>query len=464
MPEYRQVFDILVQPKRLERSSTMFRVGGSYWLTPGEQEEAITRLLEGNLLKWDNTGALSLPLKSGGKTDIYVNMRDVRNCPSVLRYLAEIYANTMRRLRVQRIIEIPDGISPVAALVSDMIGIPMVTVRQEAKQGRVVSGRLIGNLKSGEIVSLMDDVVTDAASKLPGLTEIRKHNASLAAVVALVDRQGGWQKQLAETGFADSPFWFGMTLHDIRKFLIGRGFMPRCNQDTEAKNPIIVALDGRSWDDLVPLLVKLKSSGCILKVNDLLLRKGTEWLLPNLSVYGRLMCDFKGHDITNTLENCAKLFSQCPPWAITIHASGGPEMIKATRVKLDEVGAKSTKILAVTVLTSIDPETCEEIYGAQPLAQVLKLAKIAAVAGADGFVCSPQEVGALSAATRNMILVTPGVRSPGQDAGDQKRVDTPASAKANGATNLVMGRQILGSEDPVAEVYRVCREELNIDI
>jgi len=439
----------------------MFNVSGSYWLTPGEQAEAIDQLLAGNLLKWDNTGALSLPLKSGGKTDIYVNMRDVRSCPKTLRYLAEIYANAMRRLHVRRIMEIPDGISPVAALVLDMTGIPMVTVRPEAKPGRVVSGKLIGNLNHGELVGVMDDVVTDGASKIPAFNEVRSHGAKLASVVALVDRQGGWQKYLASAGFAGQPFWFGMTLHDIRRYLIEHGLMLRCNPDIESKNPIIVALDGKSWDDLIPLLVQLRVSGCILKVNDLLFDQGIARLIPDLSVYGRVMADLKGHDIPNTVGNICKRLAKCPPWAVTVHASGGAEMIRAAKTELEGTG---TKVLAVTVLTSIDEKTCEEIYKEQPLTQVIKLARIAAEAGADGFVCSPNEVGVLSAAKPGMVFATAGVRSEGKDVGDQKRVGTPKGAVANGATNLVMGRQVLGASDPVAEVYRVCREELGIEI
>jgi orotidine-5'-phosphate decarboxylase len=441
----------------------MFDVSGSFWLTPGEQQEAIGQLLEGNLLKWDNTGALSLPLKNTGMTDIYVNMRDARSCPPVMRYLADIYTNTMRRLRVQRIMEIPDGISPMAALVSEMTGIPMVTVRPEAKPGRVVSGKLIGNLNYGELVAPMDDVVTDAGSKIPALVEARNHGARVASVVALVDRQGGWQKQLAEAGFGGTPFWFGMTLHDIRRFLIGHGLMQRCDPNIEAKNPIIVALDGKDWDDLVPLLVRLRASGCILKVNDLLSNEGIKRLLPDLSVYGRVMADIKGHDIPNTLANITRHFGACPPWAITVHASGGVEMVRATRAKLDEVGAKSTKVLAVTVLTSIDQKTCEEIYVRQPLPQVLKLAEVVSQF-ADGFVCSPEEVGELSKLYPGKIFANAGVRSPGENLGDQKRVATPKEARDNGATNLVMGRQVLGAKDPVAEVKRVMKDELGIEI
>lgn len=439
----------------------MFSFDGSCWLCPGEQEEAISRLVNGALIKWDNKR--SLPLKSGGNTDIYVNLRLMRNKPHLMKFLAELYSNPLRRLRIDRFVEVPEAVSHLAGAISVETHIPAVTIREEAKQGRVVSGQLIGDLNAGERVAVIDDVITDGASKIPALTTLRNSGAETAAMVVLCDRQQGWKKKLASLGFGNVAVWPGFTLHDIRKFLIREKLMERCDPVVEAKNPFIIALDGKSWDEALPVADQLRTAGCILKVNDLLFNKGIEWLLPNLSVYGRIMADIKGHDIKNTLENISKHFAACPPWAVTVHASGGPEMVKATRAKLDEVGAKDTKVLAVTVLTSVDPKTCDEVYHRQPLDQVLVLAEMACLAGADGFVCSPQEVGKLKEMYPNKELVTPGVRSPGADVGDQKRVDTPANAKANGATKLVMGRQILGAKNPIAEVQRVQKDELGIE-
>lgn len=442
----------------------MFTIGDSHWLVPGEQEEVVAGLLvRGGLLQWDN--GRNLPLKSGGTTDVYVNLRDMRKRPWTIARLAELYENPLRRLRPDCFVEVPDSVSPLAGHLSVITGIPMVTIREEAKEGRVVKGRVVGDLRRGLRVVIIDDVVTDAASKLAALIELRSIGAEVLAIVVLVDRQQGWKKKLAQAGFGDVPVWAGMTLHDVRRHLVAHGLMQRCDPAVEAKNPIIVALDGKNWEEILPLLDQLRPTGCILKVNDLLLAEGIRRLLPDLSVYGRVMADIKGHDIPNTLANIARHFAVCPPWAVTVHASGGSEMVKAVRTKLDEIGAKSTKILAVTVLTSIDPQACQEIYVRQPIEQVAKLAALVAGAGADGFVCSPQpeEVGSLSKMYPGKIFVTPGVRSPGKEAGDQQRVDTPKNAMVNGATNLVMGRQILGAPNPIAEVSRVLREELGIE-
>jgi len=445
----------------------MFTIGDSHWLVPGEQEEAIAELLvRGGLLQWDN--GRKLPLKSGGTTDVYVNLRDMRKRPWTIAKLAELYENPLRRLRPDCFVEVPDSVSPLAGHLSVITGIPLVTVREEEKPGRVVKGRVVGDLRRGLRVVIIDDVVTDAASKLAALIELRSIGAEVLAIVVLVDRQQGWKQKLAQAGFGDVPVWAGMTLHDVRKHLVVYGLMQRCDPAIEAKNPIIVALDGKPWDEVFPIIDRLRPTGCILKVNDLLWGKGIDKLVPDLSVYGRVMADMKNHDIPNTVGNNCKLLRTCPPWAVTVHASGGRAMIAAAREALADT---PTKILAVTVLTSIDPKTCEEIYVRQPLDQVLKLAEIVTrpaekepKRGVDGFVCSPQEVKALKERYPDAVLITPGVRSPGQEAGDQQRVDTPQNAMVNGATNLVMGRQILGAPDPIVEVFRVMKEELNIGI
>ena len=233
--------------------------------------------------------------------------------------------------------------------------------------------------------------------------------------------------------------------------------MQRCDPAVEEANPIIVALDGRSWEGVLPLLDSLRTSGCIWKVNDLMLQKGLEGILPNLSVYGRVMVDLKGHDIPNTVSNICRHLRKCPPWAVTVHASGWSEMIGAAVTSLAGTG---TKVLAVTVLTSLDASGCKEVYNRQPVDQVMHLAKIAFEAGVDGFVCSPEEVGILSSMAwgRKMLFVTPGIRSSGVASGDQQRIGTPKAAMEAGATHLVIGRQILESADPVAEVARIRQE------
>jgi orotidine-5'-phosphate decarboxylase len=431
----------------------MFDITGC-WLTPGEQDEAIAMLWQAGLLKCDN--GHKLPLKSGDTTDIYVNLRMMRSDPAIMNYLARLFANPLRRLRVDRFVEVPEAVSPMAGLISSLESLPMVTVREEAKQGRVSGGRFIGDLKIGDRVAIIDDVITDGASKIPALIALRDVLAEVAALVVLVDRQQGWAKKLPDSGFC-IPVWPGMTLHDIRKYLVRNSLMQRCDPKVEESNPIIVALDGRPWDEVLLLLDTLRTSGCTWKVNDMMLDQGLAWILPNLSVYGRVMVDLKGHDIPNTIANACKHLRACPPWAVTVHASGGAEMVRAAVKALEGTG---TKVLAVTVLTSLDDAGCKDIYCRQPLDQALHLAKLADAAGADGFVCSPEEVGLLSSLPwgRKKLFVTPGVRSAGVASKDQQRIGTPKAAMEAGATHLVTGRQILESSDPIAEVARILQE------
>jgi len=431
----------------------MFDITGC-WLTPGEQDEAIGMLWQAGLLKCDN--GHKLPLKSGGTTDIYVNLRMMRSDPGIMNYLARLFANPLRRLRLDRFVEVPEAVSPMAGLIASLESLPLVTVREEAKQGRVSGGRFIGDLKAGDRVAIVDDVITDGASKLPALAALRDAMADVAALVVLVDRQQGWTKKLPDSGFC-TPVWPGMTLHDIRKYLVRNSLMQRCDPKVEESNPIIVALDGRQWDDVLPLLDSLRTSGCTWKVNDLMLHEGLEWILPNLSVYGRVMVDLKGHDIPNTITNICKHLRSCPPWSVTVHASGGVEMVAAAVKELEGTG---TKVLAVTVLTSLAGAECYDIYSRRSADQVMHLAKLADAAGADGFVCSPEEVGLLSSMPwgRKKLFVTPGVRSAGVTAGDQQRIGTPKAAMEAGATHLVIGRQILEAADPIAEVARIRQE------
>ncbi|MCX6761317.1 MAG: orotidine-5'-phosphate decarboxylase [Candidatus Moranbacteria bacterium] len=424
------------------------------WLTPEERAEVIERLIFYQLIKWDNSRKLKL--KSGGLTDIYINLRNARNIPKASPYVARVFANPIFRLNPDRFIEVPDAVTPFSSRISELTNIPYITVRKEVKEGRTGDAKISGQCFSGERVCVYDDVITDGQSKLGPYQECLARDLKILPLVVLVDRQQGWKKKFVELGI-NMDVWPGMTLHDVRRYLVENGYMERCDIDLEKKNPLIIAFDGKSWEEILPFADALRTSGCIIKVNDLLFQKGAEKLIPDLSTYGRVMVDPKSYDISNTIENIMKHLLPNPPWAVTVHASGSKKMIQAAVNILKDT---PTKVLAVTVLTSFDAATCEEIYVRRPMEQVLALALIAYRAGAHGLVCSPEEVSELRRLYPNMTLVTPGVRSPGADKGDQARVDTPAAAIANGADYIVGGRQFLTASDPVAEVKRVLKEEL----
>jgi len=425
------------------------------WIPRAMQGQVVAWMLEAGLIKHDNTR--NLPLKKSGFTDVYVNLRNARSHPEALKVLAELYAYPLRWLNPDIFVEVPDAVSCIAGPLAMVLDKPYLTVRVQAKEGRATDANVIGSCEPGQSVVIVDDVITNGASKVLPYQSCLDRRLAVQALVVLVDRQQGWQEDFRELGVR-VPVWAGMTLHDVRRELVHMGVMKRCDSDVEESNPLIIALDGRSWEEILPLVDQLRPTGCILKVNDLLFAEGIEHLLPELSTYGRVMADLKCDDIPNTVENTCKRLSICPPWAVTVHASGGGEMVKAAKKGL---GNCDTKVLTITVLTSIDPKTCEDIYRRKPLGQVKILAQIAWDAGADGFVCSPEESPHLRKMFPNALIVTPGVRSLGKDANDQKRVATPAEA-VKYADHIVMGRQVLGSSDPEAEVRRVLDDELKI--
>lgn len=435
----------------------MFRaVPTQPWIDPAEQPELVKFLYEHELLKF---GGGRYPLKGGGDTDIFINLRDARNRPEALDGLAWLYSRPLAQLGVEQFIEVPHSVSCFAGLLSAGTDIPYLTVRPEEKAGHAAGSKIIGKPLTGKRAVVLDDVITTSKSKFAAIVAARERGLDLRAVVVLVDRQGGWN---TGNGMVNGvPVWAGLTLHDVRKHLIqSLEVMERCDPTVAEKNPIILALDGKSWGEILPIIEQTRTRGNILKVNDLLFEEGFH-LIRELGVYGRVMADLKIHDIKNTAENALDRLAKYNPWSVTVHASGGYEMMAAAVKALQRC---DTKVLAVTVLTSIDEVTCEEIYTRRPLEQVKKLAEIAYRAGVHGFVCSPEEVAELKRLYPDMTFVTPGVRSKDAATGDQKRILTPHEAMENGANYVVMGRQVMGAKCPVFEIDRVLREELSIDL
>lgn len=157
--------------------------------------------------------------------------------------------------------------------------------------------------------------------------------------------------------------------------------------------------------------------------------------------------DLKLHDIPNTVAGAARSVAALAPRFLTVHASGGADMVRAA-----VEAAPDVTIAAVTVLTSLSAETLAAVgLAGPPLDAVRRLAALAVGAGAGALVCSPQEVAAVRAEVGpGVVLITPGVRPPGADVGDQARVATPQQALADGADLLVIGRPITAAADPGA--------------
>jgi len=158
-----------------------------------------------------------------------------------------------------------------------------------------------------------------------------------------------------------------------------------------------------------------------------------------------LFLDLKLHDIPNTVAKAVGALAPLEPAILTVHATGGHEMLLAAK----RAAPPATKVVAVTLLTSLDEADLGDL-GIQwsPADQVTRLARLAREAGVDGIVCSGAEISEARAAWPNGFFVVPGIRPAGADVGDQKRVATPAGALKDGASVLVIGRPITAAADP----------------
>jgi orotidine-5'-phosphate decarboxylase len=168
--------------------------------------------------------------------------------------------------------------------------------------------------------------------------------------------------------------------------------------------------------------------------------------------------DLKLHDIPNTVERAARVASSMGASLLTVHAAGGPTMIAAA-VKGARAGG-AARVLAVTVLTSLSADDLARIgLRGTPAEAVAALARLALDAGADGLVCAPPEVAMLRAEYGAApLLVVPGIRPAGTEAGDQARTATPAETARAGADVLVVGRPVLQAADPLAAARAINAE------
>ncbi|MEQ8398915.1 orotidine-5'-phosphate decarboxylase [Thalassobaculum sp.] len=178
-----------------------------------------------------------------------------------------------------------------------------------------------------------------------------------------------------------------------------------------------------------------------------------------------LFLDLKYHDIPNTVAGAVRsAVAACQPRILNIHASGGTAMMKAAVAANHETaqanGIERPKLIAVTVLTSLDDEDLDAVGQHGPAAeQALRLARLAQDAGCDGVVCSPLEIAAIRAACGpDFLLIVPGIRPAGSVGDDQKRTMTAGAAVAAGADYVVIGRPITQAADPVAAARAMAAE------
>lgn len=223
------------------------------------------------------------------------------------------------------------------------------------------------------------------------------------------------------------------------------------------KSKIIVALDVATKKEALALVDQLREKISVFKIGlQLYTSEGPEFVRSVRSTGAEIFLDLKLHDIPNTVARAVESVSNLGVQMLTIHLSGGSEMIRAAV----QARANDLLLLGVTVLTSVDDETLGELGISEKIDNhVLRLAKLGVENGIDGIVASAREIQVLRTQFGQKIkIVVPGIRPSGSEAHDQKRVTTPSEALGAGADYLVIGRPITAHENPREAVEKILAE------
>jgi orotidine-5'-phosphate decarboxylase len=220
---------------------------------------------------------------------------------------------------------------------------------------------------------------------------------------------------------------------------------------------IIVPLDFPQERSALEMADKLDPSLCRVKVGKELFTAAGPHVVRELNARNfEVFLDLKFHDIPNTVAGACRSAARLRIWMLNVHASGGEAMLLAARKAIDEESHRPL-LIGVTILTSLSEADIHAIgFSGTVLENVERLALLTQAAGLDGVVCSAAEApGLRKIVAPSFKLVTPGIRLPGDDNGDQARVVTPADAMAMGSDYLVIGRSITRAEDPVAALKQI---------
>jgi orotidine-5'-phosphate decarboxylase len=228
-----------------------------------------------------------------------------------------------------------------------------------------------------------------------------------------------------------------------------------------AKDKLIIALDVDTPAKALDLVKQLHSVAGMFKIGSTLFTSaGPQIVRDIIALDSKIFLDLKFHDIPHQVAGAARAAAELGVSLFTIHASGGSEMMRRAVDAVKESGT-GAKILAITVLTSIDATILSQIgVTSSPGESVQRLVRLAEDSGVDGVVASPQEIQTIRGVISNpeFLVVTPGIRPSTNEPEDQKRVATPAAAIAAGANYLVVGRPITAAADPLAAAHQIVTE------
>ncbi len=228
---------------------------------------------------------------------------------------------------------------------------------------------------------------------------------------------------------------------------------------------LIVALDFPTLEQAKACVLALGEAVSYYKVGmELYYAVGSEIISFLKSEGKHVFLDLKLQDIPNTVAHALTVLSDLGADMMNVHAVGGKKMmaeaVSAVHAAAEAAGRTAPKLIAVTILTSMDDEQFADLNYKNTIAeQVISLAKLAKEAGMDGVVASPKEAAAIrEACGPDFLIVTPGVRPAGSDLNDQKRVATPAGALQNGSSHIVVGRPITKAQDRQAAALAIVDE------
>ena len=222
-------------------------------------------------------------------------------------------------------------------------------------------------------------------------------------------------------------------------------------------NKIIIALDNKNLSEITSLVKKTKSEAFGFKIGkEFFYNYGIEGYKKIYKLSNNIFLDLKLHDIPNTVERALKTLLKLKPILTTIHISGGDEMQKAT----SNLKRNKTKILGVTILTSLNSSQTKKYYNNKNVNQLVKkFAQNAKNNNLDGIVCSPLELKTVRKVVGSkMLIVVPGIRlekKQNNSKDDQKRILTPKEAINLGADYLVIGRPIVESNNPLKTIKEI---------
>lgn len=225
-------------------------------------------------------------------------------------------------------------------------------------------------------------------------------------------------------------------------------------------NRVLVALDVPTADEALTLARTLQPHVGGFKVGlELLMGEGSPIVSQVADLGLPVFVDAKLHDIPNTVGRAAERLGSLGARWVTVHASGGREMVRVAAEALNESSGGTAGVLAVTILTSLGEYELAEIGIERPLDELVSsLARSAAAGGAEGVVCAVTEARLVQALGLGLTVVTPGIRPAEAGASDQKRVASPATAIRAGSDLLVVGRPITSAPDVVAAAIAICEE------